>query len=424
MMKTMMNALLIVQPDFLDVHVGVRRVTLFYWQALEAAGYRVSLGAVRDRKLFLIAPLSLEQVASCSHGAAHDVAPCWTSNDPVFRPQRDHESHAFRVVITDKPAHPEQFQTSIITAPWLCAGLPEGRYTAGIVHDLVPNLMSVAALHFGSPVDCYEFAWQHDVGNAFFIRNCESTLCVSQSTRNDFRRFYRLQGAAAERVRTVIPFAVEPAPAESLEKADESKTAGAEWLSSLRELLLSRRKPASKRTRKKLLLVNVLDQRKNFAGAATALKLLKDTETFDVTIVGAERMPRSIVLCLLEELSEAGISVEWSYKPGDGQLARFYEDSDVLVFPSFYEGLGLPILEAQSHGLPVISSSSSSCGEINMNRELCTDVSKPANIAAAIRLILRNPDAFAKGEALKNRLDMTLASMSRLEPSIWAKESA
>lgn len=48
----------------------------------------------------------------------------------------------------------------------------------------------------------------------------------------------------------------------------------------------------------------------------------------------------------------------------DKELAELYQNALIYVFPSFYEGFGLPPLEAMSHGLPVVSSNKTCLPEI------------------------------------------------------------
>jgi glycosyltransferase involved in cell wall biosynthesis len=48
----------------------------------------------------------------------------------------------------------------------------------------------------------------------------------------------------------------------------------------------------------------------------------------------------------------------------DGDLPALYSDSALMVFPSLYEGFGLPLLEAMACGVPVLSSDSSCLPEV------------------------------------------------------------
>lgn len=66
------------------------------------------------------------------------------------------------------------------------------------------------------------------------------------------------------------------------------------------------------------------------------------------------------------------------------ELACLYQDSVALVFPSLFEGFGLPILEAFHSSCPVICSATTSCPEIAGDAALYVDPSDPAAIAAAL----------------------------------------
>lgn len=61
-----------------------------------------------------------------------------------------------------------------------------------------------------------------------------------------------------------------------------------------------------------------------------------------------------------------------------------------LVFPSFFEGFGIPILEAMQCGVPVITSNTSSMPEIGKNAALYSDPANPADIAEQLKRIYTN----------------------------------
>ncbi len=64
--------------------------------------------------------------------------------------------------------------------------------------------------------------------------------------------------------------------------------------------------------------------------------------------------------------------------------ARFYQAADVLIYPSFNETFGLPILEAMACGTPVVTSNVSSMPEIAGDAAVLADPNDPASIANAI----------------------------------------
>ena len=66
------------------------------------------------------------------------------------------------------------------------------------------------------------------------------------------------------------------------------------------------------------------------------------------------------------------------------ETARFYQAADLLVYPSFNETFGLPILEAMACGCPVVTSNVSAMPEIAGGAALLCDPKDPASIARAI----------------------------------------
>lgn len=76
----------------------------------------------------------------------------------------------------------------------------------------------------------------------------------------------------------------------------------------------------------------------------------------------------------------------------DGELIALYRHATVMVYPSFYEGFGLPPLEAMWHGCPVVVSSTSAMPEINGDAVLYCEPDKPLTLATALNLLINNDD--------------------------------
>jgi glycosyltransferase involved in cell wall biosynthesis len=76
----------------------------------------------------------------------------------------------------------------------------------------------------------------------------------------------------------------------------------------------------------------------------------------------------------------------------DGRLIELYQSAAVFVFPSRYEGFGLPVLEAMACGCPVISSNSSSLPEVTGDAALMVNPDDPAAFTHAIAGVLGDPE--------------------------------
>lgn len=89
---------------------------------------------------------------------------------------------------------------------------------------------------------------------------------------------------------------------------------------------------------------------------------------------------------LYRRTTELGLSddVRWLGWIEQADLEALYGCSELLVFPSLYEGFGLPVLEAMQRGLPVACSDRGSLAEIAGDAALIFDPEDPAAIAAAV----------------------------------------
>jgi glycosyltransferase involved in cell wall biosynthesis len=91
----------------------------------------------------------------------------------------------------------------------------------------------------------------------------------------------------------------------------------------------------------------------------------------------------------LEAFAEAGLSARIHQVGGDDQeLARYYQFADALVYPSLYEGFGLPILEAITCGCPVIASNTSSMPEVGGNSAFYFNPRSPQSLAEQLVKLL------------------------------------
>lgn len=99
----------------------------------------------------------------------------------------------------------------------------------------------------------------------------------------------------------------------------------------------------------------------------------------------------------------------------DQQLAALYRGAQAFVFPSLYEGFGMPILEAFASGCPVIVSRASAFPEVGADAALYFDPQQPPDLARAVNKLLASPD-------LQNGLRH--AGRQRAASFTWSKTAA
>lgn len=96
----------------------------------------------------------------------------------------------------------------------------------------------------------------------------------------------------------------------------------------------------------------------------------------------------------------------------DETLAVLYRLAHVFVFPSLYEGFGLPPLEAMASGTPVVTSNVSSLPEVVGDAAMLVDPYDPAAIADAIRQVLTEPEL---------RADLRRRGLDRAREYSWER---
>lgn len=113
----------------------------------------------------------------------------------------------------------------------------------------------------------------------------------------------------------------------------------------------------------------------------------------------------------LEENTNGKITITGFVPQED--LPVLYAGARVFVYPSLYEGFGLPILEAMAAGTPVIASNNSSMAEIAKDAAILVDPRSENQLTKAIELVL--------GLNLENYQKMVRASMERAREYSWSK---
>ena len=134
-------------------------------------------------------------------------------------------------------------------------------------------------------------------------------------------------------------------------------------------------------------------QKKNTPGTLKAFALFRASTGLDVSLVmlDFESSDLTAILKQIDEPELAGHIHLTGYVPND-ELPVIYQCAEAFLYPSFRESFGIPILEAQKCGTPVITSNTSSMPEIAGDGAHLVDPYRPEEIRDGMIRIFQDPD--------------------------------
>ena len=236
------------------------------------------------------------------------------------------------------------------------------------------------------------------------VRRSALVLAVSDFSRREI--LGELPDTPDDRVVTTPeaadPFYAEPVPGPALAEAAFSLTGGADPF---------------------LLVVSNSYPHKSLETAVRAFGRLCGEIPHRLVVVGRPRRGEPAVEAALAELPDRGRVTRIHYVSRK-DLTALYHAADLLVFPSRYEGFGLPVLEAMTAGLPVIAAREGSVPEVAGPAAVYARTGDPDDFARAIRELLSDPAERARrAEAGRERArlfswdrtaELTLAALRRV----------
>lgn len=134
-----------------------------------------------------------------------------------------------------------------------------------------------------------------------------------------------------------------------------------------------------------ILAVSSLDPRKNFKNLILAFNKLNIP---GIKLVVAGKENRKVFNDTKMRRAADFTNVEFTGHVSDAQLAGLYKNAKLFVYPSFYEGFGLPPLEAMSYGCPVIVSNLASLPEVCKDAAYYIEPYNVESIAEGIKKVL------------------------------------
>ena len=163
-----------------------------------------------------------------------------------------------------------------------------------------------------------------------------------------------------------------------------------------------------------ILYVGRIQARKNLSRLVEAYaRLRKQGLEAKLVLVGKKDWQAGQLLEKIKELGLQDSVIFPGFVPFD-DLPIFYNAAEVFVFPSFFEGFGLPVVESMASGVPTITSFGSSLEEVAGDGALLIDPRDTGSITDALGKVLGDPglqrDLIARG--LKRSKDFTAGNLA------------
>jgi len=137
-----------------------------------------------------------------------------------------------------------------------------------------------------------------------------------------------------------------------------------------------------------VLFVGEAEARKDIATLASAAALLPQSLRSSIVFVAAGRKHHAMA----DVLATPGVRFDIVGEVSDERLASLYAGASAFVFPSRYEGFGLPVLEAMHYGVPVIASDAPAVQEAAGDAGLIFHAGDAAALASALERVLTDGD--------------------------------
>lgn len=245
-----------------------------------------------------------------------------------------------------------------------------------VVKAGIPSVVTMHDVAWRTFPGMYTFFDRHiyDLKYGWSARNATHVVCISESTKQDVMRFY---GVPESRISVIY----QPV----------QRTFYSEMSIDEAQRICNRVLPYTQ-GREFVLTVGSINSRKNLLGIVKALDSIPANERPLLIAVGNGREYRTKVERYIEERKLRNYVRIESNIHDAGTLQALYRRARCLVYPSFYEGFGLPVVEAALQRCPVITSNVSSLPEAAGPAAILVNPKSTKQMTEAMRNLMASSD--------------------------------
>lgn len=235
-------------------------------------------------------------------------------------------------------------------------------HTVPLIHPK-KTVVTIHGLEYEFCKEAYSF-WERvymHYSIRFSCRVASTVICVSENTKRDVMSFY---GVLEEKIRVV---------SEGYE----------------RQPTINNQQSVEKSEKQYLLFIGRLEERKNVARMIKAFEILKERYQIphELILVGKPGYGYARIKQHRASSKYQSAIIEKGYVTEEEKW-ELLKSADIFLFPTLYEGFGIPVLEAQSVGVPVVTSNTSSLPEVAGDGAVFVDPASVESIAEGVQKLL------------------------------------
>lgn len=243
----------------------------------------------------------------------------------------------------------------------------------GIQKSAVKSIVTIHDLIFKAYPETYSF-FDRKIYDWKFRYSCQKAnriIAISEHTKQDIIQYYNIK---PEKIQVIYQ------ACQNLYYTLNDPT-------SVEALLQKYQLP-----KRYILSVGTIQERKNLKLLIKAYQHLPKMQQLPIVIVGNGGTYKKEVLELIQKMQLEKLVFWITNLESDKTLQALYQKATLLVYPSFYEGFGLPVVEALLSKTPVITANTSALKEAGGPHSLYISPTDDKALAKAIQQVLKHPE--------------------------------